>query len=224
MTTPRLVTFKVHFYNQLSYHIPRLLQFITTTGENLRFSTARICFYDGGVAVWVYPKSETIVFAFYLHVLCDHFEWQVSSMAQILSVLKPAFSLVADLTLDYAEHWHSVTSEWHNQASGTQWRRVLGSFRNVKTLGVQRRLVGGLTCSPRLDELEGPPLDSELLSELKELVCPETRHSDFAPFIEKRRAAGRPTDLISSPFLGRNYVVQSSAGLQQVSTVGDDKR
>ena len=224
MTTPRLVTLKVHFFNQLSYHLSRLLRFITTTGISLRFSTARFCFHDGRVAVWVYPHSETTVVAFYVHVLCEQFDWQVSSMADIFCVLEPAFSLVADLTLDYAEH--SVTSEWHNQASSTLWRRLLGSFGNIKTFSVQRRLVGDLTRSSQLDEHEGPPLSSELLPELKELVCPRTRSGDetFAPFIDKRRDAGRPTDLISSAFLGRNYAVQSSAGLQTVSTVDDDAR
>jgi hypothetical protein len=55
MTTPLLMTLKVHFFNQLSYPIPRLLQF-PTTAENLRFNSARFCFHvKGSYRVGVSP-------------------------------------------------------------------------------------------------------------------------------------------------------------------------
>jgi hypothetical protein len=70
MATPLVMTLNVHFFNQLSYPMPRLLQFLTTA-ESLRFNSARFCFHRGGVAVCAFPPSETTAFAFYMHILCD---------------------------------------------------------------------------------------------------------------------------------------------------------
>jgi hypothetical protein len=205
---------QVIFFNQLSYPIPHLLQFITIT-ENLTFSIARFFLYNGGVAVWVYPRSGTKAFAFYMHVSCEHFDWQVSSMAQIFDVLGPAFSTVVDVTLDYAEH--SSSSEWHNQVDRTLWRKFLGSFRHMQTLRVHKGLVGELSRSLRSDE-ESP---LELLPELKELVCPRGHLEDdvFAPFKQERRVAGRPINHIVSAFpVGHiDYVVQSPTGMSRVN-------
>lgn len=213
MTTPVLVTLKVHFFHQLSFPVPSLQQFMTIT-ENLRFSIARFCFHDGGVAVWIYPRSETTLFSFYVHVLCEHFDWQVSSMAQIFDDLKAVFPTVVDLTIDYTEH--TLSSERHNQADRTLWRKLLGSFMNVKTLRVHEGLVRELSRSLRLD---GEPA-LQLLPELKELVCPTGSHSDdtFSQFIREREGAGRPINLIGSAFpVGRvNYVVHSPAGMSQI--------
>ena len=54
MATPLLMTLKVHFFNQLSYPTPRLLQFLTTA-ENLRFDSARFCFHGRDVVVGISP-------------------------------------------------------------------------------------------------------------------------------------------------------------------------
>jgi hypothetical protein len=103
MTTPLLGTLNVHFFNQLSFSVPPLLQFMTTT-ENLRFSSARFLFYHEAVSVFVYPNIGTNLVNFSVDVTCGHLDWQVSSVAQIFSVLAPLFSTVLDLTLDCTEH------------------------------------------------------------------------------------------------------------------------
>jgi hypothetical protein len=214
MTTPLLETLKIHFFHQLSYAVPRLLQFITIT-NGLKFGNARFCFRDGGVAVWVFPHSEITVFSFYIHILCKPLDWQISSMAQIFNVLEPAFSTVMELTLDYADL--SPSSEWHNQqVDCALWQKLLGSFRNVKTLRVHEGLVGDLSRSLQSDE--EPPL--KLLPKLEVLVHPEGSHNDekFAPFIHERLLARQPIDLNSSTFpVGRvHYIVQSPAGVSHI--------
>ena len=218
MTTPLLETLKIHFFNQLSYAVPRLLQFITTTNA-LRFSTARFCFHDGGVAVWIFPHSETTVFAFYIHVACELLDWQISSMAQIFNVLEPEFSTVVELTLDYTEH--SLSSRWDNQADCKLWQKLLGSFWNVKTLRVHEGLVGELSRSLPLDE-EPPPL--KLLPNLELLVYPEGSHNieKFTPFIHQRRLARQPINLNGSVFpVGRtHYVIQTAAGVSHTRAAG----
>jgi hypothetical protein len=191
MTTPLLERLGVHFFNQLSFPVPRLLQFMMTT-ENLRFSSAKFVFYHGAVSVFVYSRVESRLITFYIEVTCRHLDWQVSSVAQIFNVLSPFFSEVMDLTLGYRED--TLSSDWHSQASPTRWRELLMSFRNVKILRVHKGLVGEV--SRCLSSDEEPPL--EVLPELKELVYLSGSIDDkaFAPFIHHREVAGQPVNLI----------------------------
>jgi hypothetical protein len=210
--TPRLEIFRIQFFNQLSFSVPHLLQFMRTIG-NLQFSDIVFLFYHKAVAVWAYPPKEnaSIDFKFCFNIVCGHLDWQVSSMAQIFNVLRPLFSNVVDLTLDYREH--SLSSEWHNQADRTLWRKLLGSFKGVKTFRVHKGLVAELSHSLRLDG--EPPL--EIVPELKELVCPVGSVDDntFAAFIDDREGTGQPVSLTEEAFPVKpvTYWFPSSTGL-----------
>ena len=88
----------------------------------------------------------------------------------------------------------SESSEEHNDVARTEWRKLLRSFSNVKTLDIGDGLVGELSRCLRLDDGEHP---LELLPELQELVYPESDDVDdaFTPFIDARQNAGRPVTL-----------------------------
>jgi hypothetical protein len=213
MTTPLLETLNVHFFNQLRFSVPHLRQFMTTT-ENFRFSSVRFLFYHEAVAVFVYPQVGDRLVNFNVEVTCKHLDWQVSAVAQIFNDLGPLFPAVVDLALEHREH--TLSSEGHNQADRTQWRQLLGSFRNVKTFSVHHGLVGELSRSLRL---EGePPL--EVLPELEELVCPteSIRNKAFTPFIREHVDAGRFFRLVGEDFpVGRGvYNFHSSTGVYRV--------
>jgi len=96
---------------------------------------------------------------------------------------------VEDLTLEYWKY--GVSSGWRNEAGRTQWRDLLRSFSNVKTLQVDFKLVDQLSRSLRLEDGESPV---ELLPELKELSYHTLPKFDdaFTAFIDARRIAGRP--------------------------------
>jgi hypothetical protein len=117
-------------------------------------------------------------------------------MAQIFDILSPLSSTVVDLSLVYGAH--TLSSEGHNQVDHTQWRKLLGSFRSVKTLCVHDGLVGEVSRSSRSDG--EPPL--ELLPELNELICHPGSHDDrsFTSFIDEREVAGQPIKLIEEAF------------------------
>jgi hypothetical protein len=135
-------------------------------------------------------------------------------VAQIFSVLEPVFSAVVHLTLDYTEHGSSP--DGRKQADRTLWGKLLGSFRNLKTLCVHDGLIGELSDSLQSDE--EPPL--ELLPELKEIRFPAGSRGDeaFAPFGQERQVVGRPINLINSYFpVGLvSYVVRSPAGVSHI--------
>ena len=158
------------------------------------------------MTAFLFPNVESEHFSLEVVVHCEHLDWQVSAVTHIFNVLSPLFSDVVDLTLDYREH--SLSLEGHNQADRAQWRELLGSFRNVKTLRVHNGLVSDLS---RCLQLNGePPL--ELLPELTELVCPAGSVNDkiFSAFIDEREVAGQPVKLITETLPVGRFRVSSN--------------
>ena len=90
---------------------------------------------------------------------------------------------------------HSQSSEEHNQADRTECRRLLGSFRNVKTLRIDEGPVEELSYCLELDDGELP---LELLPELHVLTYSGSGDTGdaFNSFIDARQVAGRPVTLI----------------------------
>ena len=191
ITSPRLEKLDIQFFNQLTFSVPHLLQFMHTT-ENLRFGSAKFEFSGDRVHVKVYPREEAEIRALQVNVRCLHLDWQVSSVAQIFNSLGQIFSTVEHLTFEHEVH--SLSSEEHNEVDRTEWRKLLRSFSNVKTLRIDDGLVKELSRSLRLDDGELP---LELLPELQELKCPGSGDTvdSFKSFINARQNAGHPVIL-----------------------------
>jgi hypothetical protein len=101
---------------------------------------------------------------------------------------------------------HSWSTEEHNEVDRTEWRKLLRSFSNVKTLVVARGLVKELTCCLRLDDGELP---LELLPELQKLTYYGSK-GVFTSFIDTRQNAGRSVTLdhlgpISAPGIANAF-------------------
>ena len=224
MTAPLLHMLNVNFFNQLSFSVPRLLQFMVTT-EYFRYSRAVLLFYHEGVFMYLNnPLAGTeraLSTRLNANITCKHLDWQVLSIAQIFDYLRPLLSSVTDLTLDYREH--TLSSELHNEVSSILWRQILESFRNVDILRVHKGLVGGVSRSLRLDG-EQP---QELLPELKELVCPTGSVEDkiFSPFIHDRDVAGQPVKLIEETFPVKqtSYRLRTSNGVIDIAQDPDPR-
>ena len=202
ISAPRLKKVNIWFLKQLTFSVPRLLQFINTT-QDLRFCAAKFKFSIDSVHVEVYPR-EAETYALSLKVSCLHLDWQVSSAAQICNPPSQIFSTVEHLTLEHEAH--SLSSQEHNEVDRAEWRKFLKSFSNVKTLRFDAGLVKELSRCLRLDDGEHP---LELLPELQELrysgrvkMKPRKRRrrndtSDaFAPFIKARQNAGHAVTLV----------------------------
>jgi hypothetical protein len=194
ITASRLEGFQIGYPKQLTFSIPELLQFMGRT-ENLRFDRAQFDFLSERVYVGVNPPEANIALAaFSINVDCCHLDWQVSSVAQIFNTLS-LLSAVEHLTLTYEVHDRS--SEEPNEVDRTEWRKLLRSFTNVKSLQIDDGLVRELSrCLPSEDGEH--PL--ELLPELQELMYSGSGNGDdaFTSFIDARRNAGRPVTLIKS--------------------------
>ena len=191
ITTPRLEKLDIGFSNQLTFSIPCLLHFMNTS-ENLRFNRARFRFYGKRVFIKMYPHEEAKTHTLSIAVDCLHLDWQVSSVAQISNALSQKFSAVEYLTFQHKAH--NLSSEEHNKVDSTEWRKLLGSFSNVKSLRIPGRLRGEFSRCLRSDDGE-PPL--ELLPKLQALIFSGSGAvgDTFTEFIDARKNAGRPVTL-----------------------------
>jgi hypothetical protein len=192
ITTPRLEKLEIGFFNQLTFSIPRFLQFMMTT-ENLRFESARFEFFDGLLLhVEAYPRREAETHALSITVHCQDLDWQVSSAAQFSNFLSQMFSAVEHLTIEHKVCTQS--SEEHNGIERSEWRKLLNSFSNVKTLHIAEGLIGELSRCLQLDDGELP---LELLPELQEITFSGSDNDGnaFTSFIDARKNTGRPVAL-----------------------------
>ena len=192
ITAPRLEKLEIDIFNQLTFSVPRLQHFLGTT-ENLRFKSAKFEFSDRDVDMKVYPLEEAETYALAIAVICCHLDWQVSSAAYISNSLSPTFSAVEHLTLGHSVH--SQSSEEHNEVGPAEWRKLLRSFRNVKTLRIAEGLVKELS---RCLELDDGELPLELLPELQELTYSGSSNTGdtFTSFINACQDAGRFVTLV----------------------------
>ncbi|KAI0270364.1 hypothetical protein BGY98DRAFT_1100696 [Russula aff. rugulosa BPL654] len=177
--------------------------------ENLRFNRARFHFdIDGRTRVYVHwfvnlPETDMPTSDLAIIVNRRHLDWQISSVAQIFNALRQIFSAVEHLTLTYRVLDRS--SEGHDEVERTEWRKLLRSFSNVKTLRVDSGLVIAISRCLRLDDGEHP---LNVLPELEELIYYSwSGNADdaFSSFVDARQMAG----CISS-ILGRGpaYAIQ----------------
>ena len=194
ITTPRLKKLQIFFFNQLTFSIPRLVQFTNTT-ENLRFDSVRFQFNDRQVYVHIYPHDRAEMNPLFINVSCWHLDWQVASVAQIFNSLSQLSSAVEHLTLELEVH--SRSSEEHNEVDRTnsEWRKLLRPFRNVKTFHIGNGLVEQLS---RCLESKDGELPLELLPELQELTYSGSHDAGngFTSFIDTCQSADRAITLV----------------------------
>ena len=86
--TPCLEDLDIQLFKQLTFSVPRLVQFMNTT-ENLRFDNAVIMFEDKRIYMSMSSRGADM-HTFFVRVDCGHLDWQVSSMTQISNALKPS--------------------------------------------------------------------------------------------------------------------------------------
>jgi hypothetical protein len=100
---------------------------------------------------------------------------------------------VGHLTLEYEVH--SQSSEEHGDVDRIEWRNLLRSFSNLKTLYIKDGLAEEFSHCLRLEDGELP---SELLPELQELKYFGSRDPNdvFTSFIDARRNAGHPVTVV----------------------------
>jgi hypothetical protein len=189
ISAPSLIILHVYLFNQLSFTLPRLLQFMQTP-ENLRFTAVQVTF--GARAVSLHAVPWTWNTPLMLRIRCEDLDWQVVSAAQIFGTLSPVLSTVEQVTFSYEVRKESL--EWDDNVDRRQWRELIRPFTNAKTVHIQDDLVSPIFRSLPSGDGE-PPLD--LLPNLEEVgYCGGSDSRDaFTAFLNERKLAERPFSL-----------------------------
>ena len=194
VTIPLLDTLQVYFFNQPTYPIPHLQQFMSTA-RNLRLKTATLTFREDYLYVTAYPRKESKMYTLSMMLGDRHLNQQVASAIQVFRTLRTVLAAVEYLTLKCSNSRPFMSLVWNNQADRTQWRELFRTFSNVKTLCVGGRLVEQLSRALQPGEGESP---TELLPDLQELsyFAKGDSSNAFAQFSESRQQAGQPVTVI----------------------------
>ena len=190
ITAPHLESVSITFWEEWTYSVPYLLQFMSTS-DDLRLGGAVLSFNSGGARLSVYPNETARVSVFDLFIAGGPGR-KVSNAAQILTALRPLFSSVVYLTLNYKDY--RFLPELQDEAEPTDWRVLLRSFNNVKILFVAKGVVEKLSRSLQFDDGDPP---NALLPELRRIIFspPNDNVDSFTGFIDARQHAGHPVIL-----------------------------
>jgi hypothetical protein len=206
INAPLLSTLHVQLFNQLTFNLSRLLQFVRTN-DKFRFRSTEILFDKEFVSVIVDQHPERAGSSpFRVQVNCQPLDWQAACAAQICHTLEPLLAQAEFLTLGFHK---DGSAPWWDEIDVEMWHGLLRTFAGVKRLELTGDLVRDLFLSVQLDEGE-LPLD--LLPELQEFVFPQvaqppihnTVHNDPVTF---RKQFAQPSfdALASDPHTFRKY-------------------
>jgi hypothetical protein len=182
---PALRKFSIYISDQRSYGaLPNLSRFLDATTE-FSFRVALINFRKDGVTIDsgdMRPHRGSKL-PFYLSAWVEPLSWHTASVSNICSAIGPVFSGTEELIFGgYPEE----------DADCINWHTILRQFSNVKTLKVPDQLVEELSLSLEPDR-EGA---LGLLPKLQQIVVPRDVEDDFDEFIDSRRIAGHPVNLV----------------------------
>ena len=136
---PRLAFSRITYFNQLIFQVPQLSRFISRA-ENLGlapFRHAQVGMRGSNVYInFVCGQGAPFKSYLFLQVSCQGLDWQVSSMAQILSQSSALLANVAHLSI----HAQRLRPGWKNDVDHADWLDLLRAFAVVETLLVSRQL------------------------------------------------------------------------------------
>jgi hypothetical protein len=96
ISAPSLSVLRAYLFNQLSFTIPRIVQFMKSC-ESLRFSATKVAFDKNLVQLDMDTRNGVPLME--LCVKCRHLNWQVASAVQVLGTLSPLLSVIENVTL-----------------------------------------------------------------------------------------------------------------------------
>ena len=164
INAPFLSKFNVTYFNQLTFNLSHLLQFVHTIGT-FSFRFTDIHFGEKSVSV-VADKLPIRAgsYSFSVRVECQPLGWQAACAAQICHTLNPLLAGAERLTIGF----HKDGSEpWKDEIDVEMWHGFLRTFAGVKSLQFTGALVGNLL---RLLQLDEGVLPLKLLPKLPEAM------------------------------------------------------
>ena len=213
--TPGLVDIEVRFFNQLIFHLSELGQFIGRMEVQMSHRRADIEFSGNDVSILFTRPEDSVRFT--MHISCEHFDWQLSSMTQICDHCFPFLSSIQDLRI-VATKLPSVVDD----VGGEQWLDLVRGFDGAEDFHVASELAADILHA--LCPFDGGHIT--VLLSLQKLFIPgpvstkiRKRLQDALELFTLRRRSGNPVQEypqvhvqecrpVSSPVMGR-YVCKT---------------
>jgi hypothetical protein len=190
--TPFLDSLCITFFHQLTFDIPQLAQFMRRTRRFQALNEAHVDFDYGGILVQSLPQIWFFDKMSGFRISCNDFDWQLSSVAQVMTLFFPSIYIVERLHICGCGY---VLSEWQDDIDNSRrWLEIFHPFNSVKHLYVNKDLAQRI--APALQELVGervtdvlPALESLFVEEFQELG---PIRDAIGQFVAARRLLGRP--------------------------------
>jgi len=190
--TPRLDYFRISYFNQLDFQVPRLSRFIDhIQNYNVgRFKHARIDFGVNSVYVSIYGEPDELLEShFSLQISCQALDWQVSHVAQILGQSVSMLSNVVDLSIDARD----LRPDKEEYMDNSEWLELLRPFIAAETLHVSeklaRQVANGLASVTE-------QIVAEVLPSLHSLFLEDEPVTSIERFATVRLLSGRPVTIV----------------------------
>jgi hypothetical protein len=187
---PQVGYFRISYFNQLDFHVPKLSKFIGRTKSLClaRFQRARIDFGLDNVYVSLYSEREELLDEshFSLQISCRGLDWQISHVVQTLCQSGSMLSNVDDLAID-------ARDMPPGEKDDSEWLALLRPFTAVATLHVSWKLAEHVACG-----LEGITEETaaEMLPALQSLCLEGAPSTSTKRFALIRQLSGRPVNIV----------------------------
>ncbi|KAH9030397.1 hypothetical protein EDB84DRAFT_1602833 [Lactarius hengduanensis] len=198
INAPILRQFYIRFPNQRSFGtLSSLSRFLDTTTE-LRFRVAEMNFHRHSVTIDMVNlrprRGDTTVFR--LRAKGNQLDWQIASASRICRAIVPVLSVTDELIFSYRAH--ELFSDTRTKTFAHSGFKILGQFSGVKTLRVASGLAEELSFHLQSLQSEGEEPLLGLLPRLQQIEVPAWGNvaDAFAAFIDSRRIAGHPVNLV----------------------------
>ena len=123
---PLLDSIYITFFHQLIFDIPRLAQFMGRTTRFQELKEAHVQFDHYGVQVDTLPPTRTFDGNSGLRISCRELDWQLSSMAQVVTSFIPSIYMVQHLYI------YGPRYQWQYDMENMEWLELFHPFTEVK--------------------------------------------------------------------------------------------
>ena len=179
----------ITFFHQLIFDIPQLVGFMQRTRRFQALDETHVDIDHHGVEVISLPPTSGGKFG--LRISCRKLDWQLSSLAQVVTTL---FASVYKVEHLYIHGPRYLPAQWQDDIENMQWLEILHPFVAVKGLYVSKKFAKCI--APALQELVGERV-TDFLPALESLRLEELQPSGavwkaIVQFIGARQLFGHP--------------------------------
>ena len=137
---PLLCSIVITFFNQLIFNTPQLAQFMRRATRFQAFNDSEACVEFDSYCVRIGSPSPSWTRSFYdgfeLRILSTELDWQLSSLAPVLTSFLPFTDMVEQLYIIIGPRPQRLPSQWLDDIEDVQWLDIFYPFTAVKNLYV----------------------------------------------------------------------------------------